>query len=147
MIHSEYWLIIELNINFLYIYKKISKFYLQFIYNGVPYLNDDQVCMKNSMDIRHNYVNYGMALARVWNLLHAYVSLSPCQKYTRPQKKKKLDNKMNASRYKKSFYLVWKYMYMFGTCMFLPHNQRLLFSVFFPHVDKVHCNIFHFIFK
>ena len=57
MIHSEYWLIIELNVNFLYIYKKISKFYLQFIYNGVPYLNDDQVCMKNSLDIRHNYVN------------------------------------------------------------------------------------------
>ena len=109
MIHSEYWLIIELNINFLYIYKKISKFYLQFIYNGVPYLNDDQVCMKNSMDIRHNYVNYRMAFARVWNLLH--VSLSPCQN-TPDHKKNKLDNKMNASRYKKSFYLVWKYMYV-----------------------------------
>ena len=144
MIHSEYWLIIELNINFLNIYKKISKFYLQFIYNGVPYLNDDQVWMKNSMDIRHNCVNYRMAFARVWNLLH--VSLSPCQN-TPDLKKKKLDNKMNASRYKKSFYLVWKYMYMFGTCMFLPHNQRLLFSVFFPHVYKVHCNIFHSIFK
>ena len=77
MIHSEYWLIIELNVNFLYIYKKISKFYLQFIYNGVPYLNDDQVCMKNSLDIRHNYVNYRMVFARVWNLLH--VSLLPCQ--------------------------------------------------------------------
>ena len=144
MIHSEYWLIIELNINFLYIYKKISKFYLQFIYNGVPYLNDDQVCMKNSMDIRHNYVNYRMAFARVWNLLH--VSLSPCQN-TPDHKKNKLDNKMNASRCKKSFYLVWKYMYMFGTCMFLPHNQRLLFSVFFPYVDKTHYNIFHSIFK
>ena len=101
MIHSEYWLIIELNVNFLYIYKKISKFYLQFIYNGVPYLNDDQVWMKNSMDIRHNYVNYRMAFARVWNLLH--VSLSPCQN-TPDHKKNKLDNKMNASRYKKSFY-------------------------------------------
>lgn len=144
MIHTEYWLIIELNINFLYIYKKISKFYLQFIYNGVPYLNDDQVWMKNSMDIRHNCVNYRMAFARVWNLLH--VSLSPCQN-TPDHKNNKLDNKMNASRYKKSFYLVWKYMYMFGTCMFLPHNQRLLFSVFFPHVYKVHCNIFHSIFK
>lgn len=101
MIHTEYWLIIELNINFLYIYKKISKFYLQFIYNGVPYLNDDQVCMKNSMDIRHNCVNYRMAFARVWNLLH--VSLSPCQN-TPDHKNNKLDNKMNASRYKKSFY-------------------------------------------
>lgn len=142
MIHSEYWFIIELNIFYTFL-KKISKFYLQFIYNGVPYLNDDQVCMKNSMDIGHNYVKYRMVFARVWNLLH--VSLLPCQ--NTPDHKKKLDNKMNASRYKKSFYLVWKYMYMFGTCMFLPHNQRLLFSVFFPHVDKIHYNIFHSIFK
>lgn len=57
-------------------------------------------------------------------------------KIHRTTKKKKLDNKMNASRYKKSFYVVWKYMYMFGTCMFLPHNQRLLFLCSFHMLTR-----------